>query len=694
MTSIFYIYAFQSEDIREIYRFVDVAKHQLPDGAQLLVGVVTDSEIESDEIRLFPTKTNLAQVINNLAAEVPADQILGLANGAVTAHLDNSDFDVVSAMECNEFFSSNIRVPIIPPYFDENEIQKELPYLDFGKRQHDISPAFLFVTREDFMRIRGMDERASHAAVIFSDLLARLLRAGVTQRICSTDTFVADLNQIYKIHLYESEIVSVAEQNKRVEIVSNDESIYRNLVDWSVPSKFRRPLVSVAIATRDRADYLRDSIHSIQNQTFEDWELILVDDGSEDETQTVVRSFSDPRIKYYFQEPSGISRARNLASDKSSAYFTAVHDDDDIMLPWRLETSLAAISADAQATYGSWVNFQNKTAEMALHITKRDFGKDLISYSGQTPGHATWLLPTSLVRELRYDETLTSSVDHNLAVRTLMCGVTWKHTEKVLFIRRIHDTQVSVTDSRRQRNAAILTRFASGFPATHQSRTSSVERGKLLTFPSPVDRKKLFETFGLYLPDHLVHRSLKISGLVGKKVLGLDLHDRFTHIIAEQDLLTDRSSLEVGGASSLLWEDMVAIRKSGFIGCKFSFSRVKNKSEPVSLESPSTTTPQEQLSERVIQVMNQVRNLSPSGILVQISAENGLDRSILDSEGLVLARHLTMNYDPYLRESLLLIGFSGRSEANAFVNSIDLPKADITVLAPAVVDFDIFSQGL
>lgn len=694
MTSIFYIHAFQSEDIREIYRFVDVAKHQLPDGAQLLVGVVTDTEIESDELRVFPAKTNLAQVINNLAAEVPADQILGLANGAVTAHLGNSDLDVVSAMECNEFFSANIRVPIIPPYFDENKIRKEIPYLDFVKKQHDISPAFLFVTREDFMRIRGMDERASHAAVIFSDLLARLLRAGVTQRHCSTEAFVADLNQIYKIYLYESDIVSVAEQNRRVEIVAKDESIYRNLVGWSVPSKFRKPLVSIAIATRDRADYLRDSIHSIQNQTFEDWELILVDDGSADETQTVVRSFSDPRIKYYFQEPSGISRARNLAADQSSAYFTAVHDDDDIMLPWRLETSLAAISADAQATYGSWVNFQNTTAEMALHITKRDFGKDLISYSGQTPGHATWLLSTSLVRELRYDETLTSSVDHNLAVRTLMCGVTWKHTEKVLFIRRIHDTQVSVTDSRRQRNAAILTRFASEFTATHQSQKASAERGKALTFPIAVDRQKLFETFGLYLPDHLVHRNLKISGLVGKKVLGLDLHDRFTHIIAEQDLLTDRSSLEVGGASTLLWEDMVAIRKSGFIGCKYSFSRVMNEAESVGLESSSTTTPQEQLSERIIQVINQVRNLSPSGILVQISAENAFDRSFLGFEGLVLARHLTMNYEPYMRKSLLLMGFSGRSEANAFVNSIDAPRADITVLAPAVVDFDIFSQGL
>ena len=95
--------------------------------------------------------------------------------------------------------------------------------------------------------------------------------------------------------------------------------------------------VSVVVPAFNQAAYLAQALSSALNQTFNDLEVIVVDDGSTDETRQVCESFGDPRLRYIYQSNDrtmGIG-ARNLAILKSRGEWIAVLDQDDCWAPDR-----------------------------------------------------------------------------------------------------------------------------------------------------------------------------------------------------------------------------------------------------------------------------------------------------------------------------------------------------------------------
>lgn len=102
------------------------------------------------------------------------------------------------------------------------------------------------------------------------------------------------------------------------------------------------PLFSIITATYNRAYLLPRAVNSVLNQTYQNFELIIVDDGSTDNTENVCRSFSDHRIRYHKQTPNrGVLAARNKAFDLATGDYVAILDDDDELVPQALETALA-----------------------------------------------------------------------------------------------------------------------------------------------------------------------------------------------------------------------------------------------------------------------------------------------------------------------------------------------------------------
>lgn len=108
------------------------------------------------------------------------------------------------------------------------------------------------------------------------------------------------------------------------------------------------PTVSVVLATYNRSAYLREAIASVLAQTFQAFELIVVDDGSGDDTAAVVAGFDDARIRYTYQENAGQSAALNRGLALARGEFIAFLDDDDRYLPHNLATQVAFLEANPE----------------------------------------------------------------------------------------------------------------------------------------------------------------------------------------------------------------------------------------------------------------------------------------------------------------------------------------------------------
>jgi glycosyltransferase involved in cell wall biosynthesis len=111
------------------------------------------------------------------------------------------------------------------------------------------------------------------------------------------------------------------------------------------------PKVDIIIPAYNAARYLPAAIESVEAQTFADWRILLVDDGSTDNTPEILAPFVDrlgPRLKYIRKPNGGLPAARNTAIHNSSAEFLALLDADDVWLPCRLAESLACFEGRPQ----------------------------------------------------------------------------------------------------------------------------------------------------------------------------------------------------------------------------------------------------------------------------------------------------------------------------------------------------------
>jgi glycosyltransferase involved in cell wall biosynthesis len=94
---------------------------------------------------------------------------------------------------------------------------------------------------------------------------------------------------------------------------------------------------SVIVPTRDRADVLGRALRSVLAQTFPDFEVVVVDDGSGDGTREVVDALGDPRVRYVYRDHAGVSAARNVGAAQATGRYLTFLDSDDEALPGWLE---------------------------------------------------------------------------------------------------------------------------------------------------------------------------------------------------------------------------------------------------------------------------------------------------------------------------------------------------------------------
>lgn len=124
------------------------------------------------------------------------------------------------------------------------------------------------------------------------------------------------------------------------------------------------PIVSVIMPVYNAGNYLHSAIESILQQSYSDFELIIINDGSTDESESVIKRFTDPRIHHYSQTNQGLTATLNRLISLSRGQYLARMDQDDISVPNRLATQVSYLNEHPEvALVGSWVEVIGPTNE-------------------------------------------------------------------------------------------------------------------------------------------------------------------------------------------------------------------------------------------------------------------------------------------------------------------------------------------
>ena len=178
------------------------------------------------------------------------------------------------------------------------------------------------------------------------------------------------------------------------------------------------PKVSVLMPVYNtEEEFLRESIESILNQTFQEFELIIVDDGSSNDVEGIINNYSDSRIKFYKNEQNiGVSKTRNKLLDLANGEYCAFQDADDISYPERLEKQVKFLDKNLDiSAVGSFLECfpHKKIVEMIKRPKLIDF-----------LGGCQLSQPTAMIRiadfrkyDLKYNPELITSEDYDLWAR-------------------------------------------------------------------------------------------------------------------------------------------------------------------------------------------------------------------------------------------------------------------------------------
>ena len=183
------------------------------------------------------------------------------------------------------------------------------------------------------------------------------------------------------------------------------------------------PTVSVVLPTHNRASVLPRAMASVLDQSYADLELIIVDDASTDDTEQIVRSFDDPRIRFVRHERNrGAPAARNRGVRESRGRFIAFQDSDDDWLPGKLEKQMAALKASEgrEVVYCAFIRSggdgQRRVPDAQGPIEDGDILPRLLFEN--TVSTQTLLMTRERFEEIGgFDETLGRFQDWELAIR-------------------------------------------------------------------------------------------------------------------------------------------------------------------------------------------------------------------------------------------------------------------------------------
>jgi glycosyltransferase involved in cell wall biosynthesis len=208
-------------------------------------------------------------------------------------------------------------------------------------------------------------------------------------------------------------------------------------------------LISVIIPAHNRAHYLGETLESVFTQTAPPAEIIVIDDGSTDDTKTSLSSLiNQGRIRYYYQEQAGVSAARNKGMDLAASPFIAFLDSDDIFLPTKLEKQISVFEKypNLGFVHCFYSKFDDSGRDLGTRDTSRFSGiiyPSMLQEWSVLMAMPCMLARTEVIREIgTFDQNLVWAEDMDLwrrIARRYPVGV----VNEVLVRVRVHPVSIS-----------------------------------------------------------------------------------------------------------------------------------------------------------------------------------------------------------------------------------------------------------
>lgn len=203
-----------------------------------------------------------------------------------------------------------------------------------------------------------------------------------------------------------------------------------------------KPFFSVVIPVYNRASNIKPIINSVLNQSFDSWELLIVDDGSADRGLLIetIDSYADRRIKILCRENGGGGKARNTGIDAASGMFIALLDSDDFFIETKLQDCYDLIQNTKGKDKFIFSHFivdrgLEKTWIKPERLLRKDERVD--EYLTCTSGWiqtSTMVLDSDLAKRVRFSDKLPSSQDTDFAIRCFLAGANFYFIDKPLSV--------------------------------------------------------------------------------------------------------------------------------------------------------------------------------------------------------------------------------------------------------------------
>ncbi len=242
------------------------------------------------------------------------------------------------------------------------------------------------------------------------------------------------------------------------------------------------PLISVIIPTYNRAQIIENTLKSIIAQTYENWECIVVDDGSTDNTEEIVQHFLEKDSRFHlYKRPiivkKGPSACRNFGYEKSNGEFIQWFDSDDLMHPKKLNVKLefamknrADVIVDKHSESDDFQLAQNIQAEC---FTSEDFYIDFIL--GKRPVITNdVMVKRTIIKSDRFDENLWKGEEFEFFGRIFQQKLTYCFLDVALSCYRISPDSISISS----KQSESLIYLSKKLQVAHASNSLILERAK------------------------------------------------------------------------------------------------------------------------------------------------------------------------------------------------------------------------